>query len=107
MHQKSITTDDLFEFFAQVLAADATALRRIDESDLALELLPQGFVFTLPALHALLDPNGIGDYNAFRKRIYASTLNHDLLALQAEVVPFRASGKVDSSEYCLRRRQSP
>ena len=92
-----------FDFTAQVLAGDPVALNRIDEFSGDLERLPQGLVFTLPALHALLDPGQTLEYREFRNGLYASTLNQDLSAFDAEVVAFESSGKVDSSRYCLRR----
>ena len=106
MNDTPINTDDVRDFFAQVLVGDAGALRRIEAASGELELLPQGFVFTLPALHTLLDPRQTLDYREFRNRLYSSTLNQELSAFDAEVVPFQSSGKVDNSRYCLRRRDA-
>ena len=57
MHDKPITSDDVRDFFAAVLVQDATALQCIEQSAGGLELRPEGFVFSLPALHVALDPD--------------------------------------------------
>ena len=106
MPEPAFNIESLQQFFIDVLAGDADTLRRIDDSDLDLELAPAGFVFTLPALHALLDLGQQLDYAQFRKLVYASTLNQELSAFDAEVVTFDSSGKIDTSRYCLRRRTS-
>ena len=98
----TITQDDIRDFFDQVLAKNAAALDLIAAAEVDLQLLPQGFVFSLPALHALLDPEQCLPYRDFRSLLYDSTLNQELSAFDAEVTLFRSSGKVDTSLYCLR-----
>jgi hypothetical protein len=102
MHDKPITSDDVRDFFAAVLVQDATALQCIEQSAGGLELRPEGFVFSLPALHVALDPEQGLAYRDFRKLLYASTLNQELSAFDAEVTLFQSSGKTDTSLYCLR-----
>jgi hypothetical protein len=97
-----ITIDDVREFFAAVLARDAAALQCIEASAGDLELRAEGFVFSLPALHAVLDPGQSLAYRDFRRLLYASALNQELSAFDAEVTLFQSSGKTDSSLYCLR-----
>jgi hypothetical protein len=99
-----ITQDDIRNFFSQVLAKNAAALELINQAEADLQLLPQGFVFSLPALHAMLDPEQCLPYRDFRNLLYESTLNQELSAFDAEVTLFRSSGKIDSSLYCLRQR---
>ncbi len=100
----AITQDYIRDFFSLVLARNAAALDLINAAEADLQLLPQGFVFSLPALHALLDPGQSLVYRDFRKLLYDSTLNQELSAFDAEVTLFRSSGKIDSSLYCLRQR---
>jgi len=102
LHDNPITSDELRDFFAAVLAQDAAALQRIEQSAGDLELRPEGLVFSLPALHAALDPGQSLAYRDFRKLLYDSTLNQELSAFDAEVTLFRSSGKTDTSLYCLR-----
>jgi hypothetical protein len=99
-----ITQDDIRDFFSLVLAKNAVALDLISQADSDLQLLPQGFAFSLPALHALLDPEQNLAYRSFSNLLYDSTLNQELSAFDAEVTLFRSSGKVDTSLYCLRQR---
>jgi hypothetical protein len=99
-----ITQDEIRNFFSLVLAKNAAALDLINQAESDLQLLPQGFVFSLPALHAILDPEHSLPYRDFRKLLYDSTLNQELSAFDAEVTLFRSSGKIDSSLYCLRQR---
>jgi len=105
MTDTPITIDDVRDFFAAVLARDAAALRRIEQCAGDLELRPEGFVFSLPALHAALDPAQGLAYRDFRRLLYDSALNRELGAFDAEVTLFRSSGKTDSSLYCLRYRR--
>jgi hypothetical protein len=100
----TITIDDIRNFFGLVLAKDPVALDLINTAEDDLQLLPQGFVFSLPALHALLDPEKNLAYRDFSKLLYDSSLNQELSAFDAEVTLFRSSGKIDSSLYCLRQR---
>ena len=74
----------------------------IDDCAENLQLLPQGFVFSLPALHSFFDPDKSIEYRDFRKLLYDSTLNQELSAFDAEVALFKSTGKVDTSLYCLR-----
>jgi hypothetical protein len=97
-----ITIDEVRDFFAAVLARDAAALWCIEQSEGGLELRSSGFVFSLPALHAALDPGQSLAYRDFRRLLYDSTLNQELSAYDAEVTLFHSSGKTDSSLYCLR-----
>jgi len=99
-----ITQDQIRDFFSLVLAKNATALDLINAAESDLQLLPQGFVFSLPALHAILDPDHSLPYRDFRKLLYDSTLNQELSAFDAEVTLFRSSGNIDTSLYCLRQR---
>jgi hypothetical protein len=105
MVDASISIDQIRDFFAQVLAEDAAVLALIDDCAENLQLLPHGFVFSLPALHALLDPDANLTYPEFRELIYNSTLNQELSAFDAEVIPFKSTGKTDTSLYCLRQHQ--
>jgi hypothetical protein len=100
----TITIDDIRNFFGLVLTKNPAALDLINDADADLQLLPQGFVFSLPALHALLDPEQNLAYRSFSKLLYDSTLNQELSAFDAEVTLFRSSGKIDTSLYCLRQR---
>jgi hypothetical protein len=102
--EAAITQDDIRDFFSLVLAKNAAALELINQADSDLQLLPQGFVFSLPALHVMLDPEHSLPYRDFRKLLYDSTLNQELSAFEAEVTLFRSSGKIDTSLYCLRQR---
>jgi hypothetical protein len=108
IHQMSddgtITQDIIRDFFSLVLAENAAALDLINAAEEDLQLLPQGFVFSLPALHALLDPEQNLAYRSFSKLLYDSSLNQELSAFDAEVTLFRSSGKIDTSLYCLRQR---
>ena len=103
MNDVSLNIDDVREFFARVLADDAGALDSIEQSAAGLELRAEGFVFSLPALHALLDPDRSLDYREFRKLLYGSTLNRELSAFDAEITLFHGTGKTDTSRYLLRR----
>ena len=103
MSEGPISIDSVRDFFAAVLVRDAAALALIEAAGAELELREQGFVFSLPALHAALDPGQILAYRDFRKLLYDSTLNQELSAFDAEVILLQSSGKVDSSLYCLRR----
>jgi hypothetical protein len=107
MADNPITTDDVRDFFAAVLARDAAALQFIEASAGGLELRSEGLVFSLPALHATLDPGQSLAYRDFRKLLYASALNQELSAFDAEVTLFRSSGKTDTSLYCLRLNPQP
>jgi hypothetical protein len=107
MAENPITNDDVRDFFAAVLAREAAAVRYIEESAEGLELRAEGLVFSLPALHAALDPGQSLAYRDFRKLLYASTLNQELSAYDAEVILFRSSGKTDTSLYCLRQKVQP
>ena len=102
MTASPITINDVRDFFAAVLARDAHALQCIEHAE-EFELQPQGFIFSLPALHRLLDPQQNLAYPDFRKLLYASTLNQELSAFDAEVTLFQTTGKVDTSRYCLRQ----
>ena len=102
-----IKIDDIRDFFGLVLSKNPAALDLINAAENELQLLPQGFVFSLPALHSLLDPGQNLDYRSFSKLLYDSTLNQELSAFDAEVTLFRSSGKIDSSLYCLRQRSEP
>ena len=104
-HDASITIEAIRDFFSLVLAKDAVALDLIDKSVSNLQLLPQGFVFSLPALHSLFDPGQNMAYGEFRELIYNSTLNQELSAFDAEVSLFKSTGKTDTSLYCLRQHQ--
>ena len=99
-----IKIDQVRDFFSLVLAKNAVALDLISQAESDLQLLPQGFVFSLPALHAILDPDQCLPYGDFRKLLYDSTLNQELSAFYAEVTLFRSSVKIDTSLYCLRQR---
>ena len=103
MATPAITSGDVRDFYAAVLAQDAQTLQRIEDSTEELELQAQGFVFSLPALHRLLDPQQSLEFRDFRKLLYASTLNQQLGAFDAEVTLLHTTGKVDTSRYCLRR----
>ena len=100
----TITIDHIRNFFGLVLSKNPAALDLINDAEDDLQLLPQGFVFSLPALHALLDPAQNLAYRDFSKLLYDSTLNQELSAFDAEVTLFRSSGKIDTSLYCLRQR---
>lgn len=106
MSDSPLTIDEVRDFFASVLARDAAALQRIEQCAEGLELRAQGFVFTLPALHRLLDPGQNLAYRDFRQLLYGSTLNQELSAFDAEVAVFQSTGKTDDSRYCLRQRRS-
>ena len=97
-----ITQNHIRDFFSLVLAEDPAALDLINAEEEDLQLLPQGFVFSLPALHNMLDPEQNLQYRDFRKLLYDSTLNQELSAFDAEVTLFQSSGKTDTSLYCLR-----
>jgi hypothetical protein len=99
-----ITQDEIRDFFSRVLAKNVAALDLINQADSELQMLPQGFVFSLPALHAILDPEHSLPYRSFRSLLYDSTLNQELSAFDAEVTLFQSSGKIDTSLYCLRQR---
>jgi hypothetical protein len=105
MVDTNISIDEIRDFFARVLTEDAAVLALIDDCAESLQLLPQGLVFSLPALHALLDPDANLTYAEFRELIYNSTLNQELSAFDAEVILFKSTGKTDTSLYCLRRQQ--
>jgi hypothetical protein len=107
MADNPVAIEDVRDFFAAVLARDAAALQRIEASAGGLELRSEGLVFSLPALHAALDPGQSLAYRDFRKLLYASTLNQELSAFDAEVTLFRSSGKTDTSLYCLRQKLEP
>jgi hypothetical protein len=100
----TITIDIIRDFFFLVLTQNPAALDLINTAEDDLQLLPQGFVFSLPALHALLDPEQNLAYRSFSSLLYDSTLNQELSAFDAEVTLFRSSGKIDTSLYCLRQR---
>ena len=102
-----VAMDEVRELFTAVLAKEADTLARIDAYGAELEIGPEGFVFSLPALHGLLDPGCRIEYREFRKLLYASTLNEELAAYDAEVILQYSSGKIDSSRYCLRHRINP
>ena len=104
-HNVGITIDAIRDFFGLVLAKDPVTLELIGESVSDLQFLPQGFVFSLPALHVLLDPGANLTYAEFRGLIYNSTLNQELSAFDAEVTLFKSTGKTDTSLYCLRQHQ--
>ncbi len=72
-HDAGITIAAVRDFFGLVLAKDRVALELIDESVSDLQLLPQGFIFSLPALHRLLDPDANLTYSEFRELIYNSS----------------------------------
>ena len=101
--EATITQGDIRNFFCLVLTQNAAALDLINAAETDLQLLPQGFVFSLPALHALLDPEQNLPYRDFRSLLYDSTLNQELSAFEAEVTLFQSSGKIDTSLYCLRQ----
>jgi hypothetical protein len=103
----TITIDDIRDFFGLVLEKYPVVLDLINAADEDLQLLPQGFVFSLPALHALLDPGQNLAYREFSKLLSDSSLNQELSAFDAEVTLFRSSGKIDTSRYCLRQRLQP
>jgi hypothetical protein len=98
----TIAIEDIRNFFCLVLTQDVAALDLINVAEADVQLLPQGFVFSLPALHTVLDPDKSIEYRDFRKLLYDSTLNQELSAFDAEVTLFRPTGKVDTSLYCLR-----
>ncbi len=98
----TITQDHIRDFFSLVLAKNPAALDLINAAEEELQLVPKGFVFSLPALHNLLDPDNSLAYRDFRKLLYDSTLNQELSAFDAEVTLFQSSGKSDTSLYCLR-----
>jgi len=100
----TITSDDIRDFFGLVLGKYPAALDLINAAEEDLQLLPQGFVFSLPALHALLDPGQNLAYPEFCKLLNDSSLNQELSAFDAEITLFRSSGKIDTSLYCLRQR---
>ena len=100
----TLTIDDVRDFFGRVLMKDAATLGRIAAAGPDIQLQPAGFVFTLPALHILLDPEEILPYRDFSKLLYHSTLNQDLSAFDAEITVFQSTGKTDTSLYCLRQR---
>ena len=100
----STCIDEIQTLFKQVLARDADTLRRIEAVPDGLELHGDGLLFTLPALHAFIDPGSAVDYHRFRQQLYQSSLNQSLSAFDAEVVVLQSTGKVDNSRYCLRRR---
>lgn len=101
----TITQEHIRDFFSLVLAKNPAALDLINATEEELQLLPQGFVFSLPALHNMLDPEQSLQFRDFRKLLYDSTLNQELSAFDAEVTVFQSSGKTDTSLYCLRQRQ--
>ncbi len=103
MPASALAIDDVRDFFAAVLARDAAALQLIETFGDGLEWRAGELVFSLPALHAALDPAQSLAYRDFRSLLYASTLNQELAAFDAEVALLHSSGKVDSSLYCLRR----
>ena len=107
MSDSTIGIDRVRGFFGAVLVRDTAALALIEAGDPELQLNEQGFVFSLPALHALLDPEQSLSYRDFRKLLYESTLNQELAEYDAEVALLRSSGKVDSSLYCLRHKPHP
>ena len=98
----TITQDHIRDFFSLVLAKNPATLDLINAAEEELQLVPQGFVFSLPALHATRDPEQSLDYRDFRKLLYDSTLNQELSVFDAEVTLFKSSGKSDTSLYCLR-----
>jgi hypothetical protein len=102
--EAAITQDEIRDFFRLVLTQNPAALDLINATEDDLQLLPQGFVFSLPALHGLLDPGQNLPFRDFSKLLYDSTLNQELSAFDAEVTLFRSSGKIDTSLYCLRQR---
>ena len=104
MAEFSACIDDVRSLFERVLAGDIDTLRRIETVEAGLELSSSGLLFTLPALHAFIDPEAVFDYRKFRNLLYQSSLNQELSALDAEIVVLQSTGKVDSSRYCLRRR---
>ena len=107
MTEPAITADDVRDFFVRVLDGDTATLQDVAATDDEIGLESGGLVFTLPALHALLDPDAALDFGAFRRLLYDSTLNEELGAFDAEVVVHRSTGKTDTSHYCLRRRRAP
>ena len=104
MSDQALAIDDVRDFFTAVLQRDADALQRIAAFGEGLELRSEGFVFSLPALHAAVDFEQTLAYRDFRKLLYDSTLNQELSAFDAEVTLFHSSGKSDTSLYCLRQR---
>ena len=98
--EAAITQDDFRDSFSLVLTKNADALDLINQAEADLLMLPQGFVFSLPALHAMLDPEQCLPYGDFRNLLYNSSLNPELSAFDAEVTLCGAIACRSASAVC-------
>jgi hypothetical protein len=94
--------DEVRALFEAVLLQDKRVLRRIEDCPGEAWLEQGKFVFSLSGLLAVIDPQGDGDAQQFRKLLYSSRLNQELRAGGAEIAIFRQCGKVKSNLYCLK-----
>ncbi len=95
----------VLNFFIKILNDDAATFDLIHafNNELYLEKNTKCLVFTLPALHQFLNFDLRISYLEFRKIIYQSTLNTDLMPFGAKLVIHQSSNNVDSSLYRLLR----
>jgi len=91
----------VFSFFTSILEANPDTCQAVEHSEACIYFERGDLVFSLEGLHQFLVGSSGITYQAFRKMLYASTLNQDLAELGGKVVVFRSGSKVDTSLYCL------
>ena len=100
--------DRVLTFFCQFLTNDAAALECIEagRGKVFIATETDSLVFALNDLHELLDDARELEYPAFRKLLYQSSINQQLLKYQGRIELLQSSGKVDSNVYHLCRIES-
>lgn len=93
-----------YDFFRAYLARDPETLNTVYTMNLN-GLMPSddALIFSLVALHTILDPLQETPYAQFRNALYKGSLNQDLFRIGAKIELYRSSGKTDANLYRLVR----
>lgn len=93
--------DKLINFMIKVVEKEDEIHMLIQGSGNQVEIRDNRFIFTLKGLYQTLLENGDGSYHEFRRMLYSSRLNSDLLEKGFKVELFSSTQKVDTSWYQL------
>ncbi|NRB38441.1 MAG: hypothetical protein HRU20_08220 [Pseudomonadales bacterium] len=91
----------ILTFFKNIIAEDAMCLAAVDQAGADMFMQEGSLIFSIAALHQLLIDTSVMSYGQFRKALYASTLNADLLHYGYSISVFSSAGHVDQSYYQL------
>ena len=96
-----ILYSEVFNFFINVINEDVDTLNKIVNKSGSIYLKGGKLIFSIKGLSDFLDEEGSKSFNEFKKMLYSSYLNAELLEYGAKIEIYHSTSKVDTNLYCL------